>query len=276
MITENKHITSKDGTIIGYKKTGNGEGIIIVHGGGRMAEDYEKLAEALADTYTVYVYDRRGRGTSGKISEDHCIEKECEDLIALLRETGAEIVFGHSMGGIIALETACRFPITNIAVYEPPVPFDNSLPVDFIDDFKKALKKKQYERAMAYSLKGLHMHDAAELPVWLLVIIIKTMRIIKKGTGKNWKKRMEETLPTLLTDLAVVKQLKNCYEKYRTIRSLTLLMGGSKSPAYLLQPLDKLKNIIPYATKQVFTGFYHVAPEENALEIATTLKQFFK
>lgn len=272
---ENKQVTSKDGTVIGYKQTGSGPGLIIVHGGGRMANDYDELAAALADSYTVYAYDRRGRGLSGKISKDHCIEKECEDLAAMLTATNAEIVFGHSMGGIIALEAACRYPIANIAVYEPPVSFDNSIPTAFMADFKAALDQKRYERAMVVSLKGLQMHESAVLPLWLLTTILKILKVIK-GKAKDWNKRMAETLPTLVNDMEIIKQLNNCFEKYRNIRSLTLLMGGSKSPSYLLQPLDRLKTLIPYASKQVFTGFYHMAPEENVVEISASLKQFFK
>jgi pimeloyl-ACP methyl ester carboxylesterase len=270
-----KHITSKDGTLISYSKTGSGDGLIIVHGAGRMASDYEQLATALSDNYTVYTYDRRGRGESGKISADHCIERECDDLEALLRETGAECVFGHSMGAVITLEAACRFPIANIAVYEPPVPIDNSVPTGFIDAFKTAISKKQYERAMAHGLKGLQLHEAAKLPVGLLVAIMKLMKLVKRK-GKEWNKRMSETLPTLIVDLDLITRLNNTYEKYGKIRSVALLMGGAKSPAYLLEPLGRLKNIIPYSSKQIFKGFDHMAPEDHVAEISMSLKQFFK
>jgi len=273
---ETGHIISKDGSRIGYKKTGTGDALIIVHGGGRMAGDYERLAMALADMYTVYTYDRRGRGDSDAITEDHCIERECDDLISLIKATGAEKVFGHSMGAIIALEASCRVYINNIALYEPPVQINNSVPTGFMDSFNRAVHNKQYERAMAISLKGLQMHEAARLPVWLLVIIIKLMRAWKPGKGKDWKRRMAQTLPTMQTDMAVINTLNNSYGKYKKIRSLALLMGGSKSPAYLLQPLDLLKSLMPYARVQLFPGYYHVAPEEQYMEIADTLKQFFK
>ncbi len=270
-----KQITSKDGTAIGYKKTGSGEGVILIHGAGRIAADYEKLAQALADQYTVYTYDRRGRGNSDAISTDHCIDKECEDLTVLLEETGAEHVFGHSMGGLVALETACRTSIGSIAVYEPPVSVNNSIPEDFIPAFNAALERKQYEKAMVLMMKGLQMHEAAKMPTPLLIAIVKLMRVAKKK-GKEWVSAMAETMPTVPTDLAIAKQLDNSYGKYKRIRSLTLLMGGTKSPAYLLRPLELLCGIIPYASTKVFEGFYHVAPEENAIEIASTLKQFFK
>lgn len=274
MKTETKHIISADGTKIGYKQTGSGEGLIIVHGGGRISGDYERLAEALADKYTVYTYDRRGRGMSGQITNDHCIEKECEDLVGLLKATGAEHVFGHSMGGVIALETATRYPITNIAVYEPAISVNNSMPQDFMKDVNKAIAQKRYERAMAHTVKGLQMHESGKLPVWLLVAILKLLKLAK-GKGKEWNARMAETLPTLSVDMTMVMQLNNTINKYKKIRSLTYLMGGSKSPSFLLQPLDMLKHLIPYSTKFIFNNFYHVAPEENSPEIAASLKQFF-
>ncbi|MCW3123940.1 MAG: hypothetical protein JWQ38_3432 [Flavipsychrobacter sp.] len=224
-MTETKHIISKDGTTISYKKAGSGEGLIIVHGGGRMGSDYEKLANALTDKYTVYTYDRRGRGASGKITADHCIGKECEDLIALIEATGSDHVFGHSMGGIIALETAKRYPIPQMAIYEAPVPVNNSVPTDFIPEFNKAINKKKYGRAMVLMMKGLQMHEAAKLPVWLLVMIVNVLKLAKQEKG--WNERMAETLPTIITDFDAMKPLNNTYGEYKKIRAVTLLMAGS-------------------------------------------------
>jgi pimeloyl-ACP methyl ester carboxylesterase len=269
-----KHITSAYGTTIGYTVTGSGPGLVIVHGGGRMATDYTRLANALADKYTVYTYDRRGRGMSGKIAADHSLDTECNDLAALIAETGSDHIFGHSMGGFIALEAAARMAIGNVAVYEPPVSVNNSIPTDFVADFKKAVEQGQYEKAMACSMKGLQMHEAASMPIPILVAIIKSIRVLK-GEGDAWNKRMAETLPTLITDLDIILQHNNTHDKYRQITSEVLLMGGSKSPAFLLDPLSLLHSIIPKSEKHIFDGLYHVAPEENANEIAQKLKQFF-
>ncbi len=58
-------VTSKDGTTIGYRQIGHGPGVVLVHGAMESALSHSQLAEALADTFTVCVYDRRGRGRSG-------------------------------------------------------------------------------------------------------------------------------------------------------------------------------------------------------------------
>jgi hypothetical protein len=65
---------------------------------------YAKLAAALGDAYTVHAIDRRGRGPSGRQGPDYSIDREVEDAIAVLDATGSAVVFGHSYGGLVALE----------------------------------------------------------------------------------------------------------------------------------------------------------------------------
>jgi pimeloyl-ACP methyl ester carboxylesterase len=81
-----------------------------------------RLPKNFRDSFTVHSIDRRGRGLSGPQGSEYSITKECEDIQALQKETGAIYVFGHSYGGLIALETARTFPsFTKIALYEPGV-----------------------------------------------------------------------------------------------------------------------------------------------------------
>ena len=68
-------VVSADGTHIGYRQTGSGPGLVVLHGGMRAAQHYLVLAEALADGYTVYIQDRRGRGLSGPPGENYSKEK---------------------------------------------------------------------------------------------------------------------------------------------------------------------------------------------------------
>ncbi|WP_052475843.1 alpha/beta fold hydrolase [Cohnella kolymensis] len=84
-------ITSKDGTNISYRQLGRGPGLVVVHGTMESAQSHMQLAEALDDTYTVYLPDRRGRGLSGPYSKDHNLRKEVEDMDALLTQTGARL-----------------------------------------------------------------------------------------------------------------------------------------------------------------------------------------
>ena len=77
-------VISADGTTIGYRRIGNGPGVVLVHGGGQASQNLASLARALGDTFTVHVPDRRGRGMSGPYRADHGVRQEVEDLGALL------------------------------------------------------------------------------------------------------------------------------------------------------------------------------------------------
>jgi pimeloyl-ACP methyl ester carboxylesterase len=94
-------ITSEDGTTIGYRQLGHGPSVVLLHGIMESAQSHMQLAEGLADTFTVYLPDRRGRGLSGPQGSDYRLEKEVEDLDALLTKTGAHDVFGVSAGAIV-------------------------------------------------------------------------------------------------------------------------------------------------------------------------------
>ena len=87
-------VTSQDGTTIGYRQFGHGPGVVLLHGAASSAHNHMQLAEALYRAFTVYAPDRRGRGLSGPYSEDYSIQKDVEDLdalLALLKQEGVEI-----------------------------------------------------------------------------------------------------------------------------------------------------------------------------------------
>src|SRR5438105_11796375 len=113
-------VVSKDGTIIGYRQVGNGPAVILLHGAMESAQSHMQVAEALADRFTVYLPDRRGRGLSGPYGKDYSIQIEVVDMDALLTKTDAHYVFGVSAGGLICLQAALHLPaIHKAALYEP-------------------------------------------------------------------------------------------------------------------------------------------------------------
>ncbi len=98
-------VQSKDGTKIAYEKMGNGEPLILVDGAlcDRASGPNRPLAELLKQDFTVYIYDRRGRGDSGD-SASYRIEREVEDLEALVQEAGGSaFVYGISSGAAVKL-----------------------------------------------------------------------------------------------------------------------------------------------------------------------------
>lgn len=141
---------SKDGTIIGYQSIGKGPGVIVLHGVLSTSDDLTKFAKELSDSYTVHIIDRRGRGGSGPQGEGYSIEKECEDVKAVQYATGATYVFGHSFGGFLALEAARRnITFDKMALYEPGVSINNSITMEWVPEFEKAIAKKDYLGAFA-------------------------------------------------------------------------------------------------------------------------------
>ena len=119
---QKKSVTSKDGTTIGYRQFGRGPGVVLLHGGALASQHYMKLGAALADEFTVSIPDRRGRGMSGPYGPHYSIEREDEDLAAVVADTGAQYVFGPADGGLFALHGSMAIPaIRKVAVFEPVV-----------------------------------------------------------------------------------------------------------------------------------------------------------
>lgn len=114
-------VTSRDGTLIGYERVGDGPAVILVGGGAVDRSENAPLAPELAGSFTVYNYDRRGRGDSGD-TPPYAVEREIEDIAALIAEAGGTAhVYGASSGGALALAAAAAgLPIGRIAVYEVP------------------------------------------------------------------------------------------------------------------------------------------------------------
>src|SRR5512134_1623251 len=124
-------VTSRDGTKIAFDKVGSGPAVILVNGAMsyRRAFDttLEDLAELLGEHFTVYDYDRRGRGES-KNTEPFTKVREIEDIQALVEDAGGEaMLVGFSSGGAVTLETTAVTPgVKKAFVYEVPFIVDDS------------------------------------------------------------------------------------------------------------------------------------------------------
>ena len=117
------HVRSKDGTTIAYERSGNGPALILVDGAlcSRAFGPSPKLAPLLARHFTVYAYDRRGRGQSGD-TQPYSPAREVEDIAALIEAAGGSaFLLGLSSGGALALEAAASgLPVNKVVAYEPP------------------------------------------------------------------------------------------------------------------------------------------------------------
>ena len=114
-------LQSADGATIAFDRSGGGPALILVIGAFCDRSSTRSLASGLGATFTVYEYDRRGRGDSGEVTP-YSIEREVDDLAAVIAAAGGSaFVFGHSSEAALALEAAgSGVPIRRLAVYEPP------------------------------------------------------------------------------------------------------------------------------------------------------------
>ncbi len=99
-------VTSLDGTTIGFRRLGTGPAVIVVHGGMQASQYFMGLATALSDAFEMLVVDRRGRGLSGPHGDHFSIQREVEDLQAIVAASGATRIFGLSAGALVSLRTA--------------------------------------------------------------------------------------------------------------------------------------------------------------------------
>ena len=272
-------VISKDGTAIGYRQFGHGPGIILVHGGMMTSKNFMKLAIALSDAYTVYVPDRRGRGLSGQHGDEYCLERECEDIHALINKTRAHNIFGLSSGAIVALQSAFTLPaIHKVALYEPPLSVNGSMPIAWKPRYERELAKGRLAAAMVCIIKGTS--DSRSIGMLPRFILVPLMKLAIRGNARKAKDDdtpLKVLIPTMRFDSQLVTETEGKLESFKVLQAEALLLGGSRSRAYLKIALDALNKVMPHSYRVQFSGVGHIAADNSGKPqlIATELKRFF-
>jgi pimeloyl-ACP methyl ester carboxylesterase len=267
------------GTTIGYRQLGSGPGLLLLHGGMQASQHYMRLATALADAFTVYLPDRRGRGLSGPPGEPYSMAQECADVAALLEQTGAHSVFGHSAGGLIALQAALTLPsLHKVAVYEPPLSVHGSVPTSWIKRYEQEIQAGKSASAMITALKGLQLSLIfIRLPRPVLLLLITLLARREKQTLHANDVSMEALIPTGLFDLQLFHDMEDTLDRFAGMRAAVLLLGGQKSPAYLRGALTALSQTLPQVKRIEYPDLNHSGPNVGAPErVASDLRAFFR
>jgi pimeloyl-ACP methyl ester carboxylesterase len=248
------------------------------------AYNHLQLAEALADSFTVCLPDRRGRGSSGPSGTGRRIEKEVEDLDALLSETGSHYVFGVSSGGIISLQAALDLPeIQKVAVYEPPLSLSRAEATAVLSRFDEQMAKGKVGSALLTGMKAAQMGPPIfnKMPSWLLAPLVNMAVRNEDKRGSGGYIPMRALAPTLHDDFQLVAEASGELERFRAITAETLLLGGSESPAYLKTALDLLERDLPHARRTELPGVGHAAAWNadrggQSERVAQELRGFFR
>ena len=258
METIKRVVTSTDGTTIGYRQMGQGPGLVILHGSMSTGYNHVQLAERLADRFTVYLPDRRGRGMSGPYRDSDSIESEVADLVAVLTETGARDVAGVSFGAIICLEAALRRSVAGrIALYEPPLRMRNQEAV--LQRFEAEFAMGDVPAALVTAMKGTQMGPRFfdVMPRWLLEVMTRQMMasMDRKGTGEYAS--FGALAPTLRFEARAIMTASARLERFSAVQNDVLLVGGSKSAGHFKTALGDLADILPRARRVELGGLGH-------------------
>lgn len=259
-------VTSADGTTIAYTRQGTGPALIQVDGAlcYRDQGPSGDLADALSDHFTVYSYDRRGRGDSGD-TPPYSVEKETDDLAAVLEAAGGEAyLYGSSSGAVLALEAANRLEgISKLAVYEAPFIVDSSreaLGAEYVRGLEHRLGAGDHSGAVRHFMRAVGVPNAmtyvmAVMPVW---------------------KKLKAIAPTLLYDAAVMGDTQDGRslptDRWNDVKMPTLVMAGGKSPDWMSNGQEALAAVLPDARHMVLAGQTHML---KADAVAPVLVDFF-
>ena len=259
-----ERVTATDGTSIAFEKSGHGPAIILV--GGAFCDRHARaagtpLAAMLAGHFTVFSYDRRGRGDSSD-APSWALEREVEDLAALLRAAGGSAsVFGISSGALLALAAAEReLAITKLALYEPPVGLDANR-VKELEDLAAQLQR--------HTAAG-RRSDAAELFL-TQIVQVPAPGVAQMKQAPMWR-GLESLAHTLSYDARITALGPSLLERAPNVRAATLALHGEACPPWMRDALRSLSDAVPDARLRVLAGQTH---DVDPKVLAAVLSEFF-
>lgn len=258
-----KTTKSKDGTVLAYDVYGSGPALIYITGAScfRSFMPVVKDAKVFAHAFTVYNYDRRGRGDSGN-TLPYSIEREVEDIEAMIDAAGGTAcLYGHSSGAVLALEAAMRLggKVQKVVMYDPPYVHDDAGKLEYghlSQKVQRLLDAGENGAAMSTFLRGIGMPR----------IFVALMKLLP-----GWKK-MKALAPTLAYDIALTQDLPPLGRASR-VAVPTKIIVGEKSPAGIRDVGARLTQAIPGAQFLQLTGQDHlVSPKILLPELSGFLR----
>jgi pimeloyl-ACP methyl ester carboxylesterase len=243
-------LTSTDGTTIAYQRSGVGPALILVVGAFCDRSSTAGLTPLLASDFTVYEYDRRGRGSSGD-SPDYSVDREVDDLSALISEAGGSaFVYGHSSGAALALEAAARgVPITGLVAYEPPYSaLDDGTggSAELLEGVRARIAAGDRDGAASLFLQGVGT-PAEVLPM------------IRQSPG--WP-RMLELAPGLVYDLTLCDGGVVPRERLARVGVPAVAVSGGASGEWASRAGAAVADAVPGARHLVLDGQTHAVAHE--------------
>ena len=261
-------VTSRDGTRIAYDQRGSGPPLVLVDGAmcSRKFGPSASLAPLLAPHFTVFWYDRRGRGDSGD-TPPYAVEREVEDLAAVAEVAGGSpFLYGSSSGAALAIRAAASgVRARKLVLHEPPYAMDPSAS-PLLDSYRGRIGE-----LLAADRRG----DAVAL--FMKVVGVPSFGIFVMRLLPNvWPKlkRVAHTLPydfAQLGDTPGRPLPRELVAVMGAVRAPSLLVLGGKSPPWMGRAVEAVASAIPGAKQRTVPGQNHAIA---AKAIAPVLVEF--
>lgn len=255
-------ITSKDGTPIAYRRSGEGPPLVLVHGAAANHSRWTPILPAFEQHFTVYAVDRRGRGGSGD-SDRYAIERELEDVAVVVDSIGEPAnLLGHSYGALCALETALLIRnVRKLVLYEPPmnVTGEGIYPPGIVDRMEAMLDAGDRDGVIATT-----MHEVAGASPE----VVEYMRSLPV-----WQARVDAA-HTIPRELRASEAYRFDPERFRDLRVSTLLLLGGDSPAIFREAEKAVDETLPDSRIVVMPGQGHSAMDTGTDLFTTEVLRF--
>ncbi len=252
-------VRSADGTTIAFERAGRGPALVMVDAamGYSGFRAMEPLPELLANQFTVFTYDRRGRGRSGD-TPPYDVEREVEDLAAVITEAGGSaFVYGFSSGALLALQAAShRLAIPKLALFEPPIGTESdrsSSPDPMVAELNELVAAGR-------------RWDATELFHTSIGVPGEMIAQTEPGT----RRALEAVAHTIVYDFAVSDA--TTLGTVASVRQPTLVIDSEGSTGDLTGWAKAVNDALPNGTHRSLAGEWHGVPPED---LAPVLAEFF-
>ncbi|HEX2863317.1 MAG TPA: alpha/beta hydrolase [Deinococcales bacterium] len=254
-------VTSRDGTVIAFDRSGDGPPVVLVSGGSVDHRSNAALAALLSARFAVFNYHRRGRGRSGD-TPPYDVQREVEDIDAVIGAAGGTAgLFGVSSGAVLALEGARRLParVSRLALWEPPFVLDPARrpPLDAAITFHDLV---------AQGRRG----DAAEY--FMTKVVGMPPEFAANARTQPWWPAQEALAHTLEYDATIMGDYSLPSEGIASVRIPTLVLAGGASFPFMRETASALAELLPNGQVTVLEGQRH---DVDAAVLAAALEPFF-
>ena len=241
-----RFVKSRDGTRIAYNQAGRGPTLVLVSGalGFRGMSFAKQAARDFARHFTIVDYDRRGRGESGDMSP-YSVDREIEDLGAVIEAAGSCYVFALSSGAALALRAAAAgVPMKVLVAYEPPYMVGNP-PDRPAADYGK--------RVTALIAEG--KRDEA-VKLFMVTVGVPRFAVAIMRMFPFWKD-MRSVAHTLPYDAAIMGSFDLPVAELKSISVPVVAVAGEKTTPTLKRAVQAVAETIPGAQHRMAPKMSH-------------------